>query len=531
MSTSPSVSATTIDKSYYVPHITNEVACFVGHFERGPVNLPIWITSIDQFKFLFGRGVGEYHHDWYQVYNFLQYSGGIWVVRTSGARLYNANNGGDVYLNTFSDWENQKASITVSEPIRFIARTAGIWGNLINVCTFTKNDWNNNVQLNDTTKAKDVLEFFEDNYVGVAVFRNNTLVEKYYLTLEEFETINNDSLYVYVKLHDSIQLNELSLYGLNKIKLQGGYNTFPTDEDFKISYGLLENPDSFDIDIVIGNEKANELAIEFAEKRKDCIAFIGLPTAIITYLKLLMGPNNPQEVAYTQDGKIIALHVYKLPSKLNDIAKKKINKYIASLPKSQFTHFTMNAKVQLDMFTNTYKVVNVSADIAGLKAQTSLSSPWIASAGLERGSIKNLQKMHMVLTDKEGDEYYKKGLNIMKNNTLMSQKTFYDRPSAFSRVNVRSLFNHIEKNTKKILNRYVFEENTLKVRQIIASQVKRYLEDVKTNHGITDARVYVKAGENNEIIIEVAVQPTYVTEFVTIRMINAGANTITEIVS
>lgn len=528
---SPSVTIKTIDKSYYVPHITNEVACFVGHFERGPINLPIWVTSVDQFKFLFGRGVDEYHHDWYQVYNFLQYSGGIWVVRTSGVRLFNANNNGDIYFNTFADWTENKDSVTVQGPIRFIARTPGIWGNLINVCTFTKNDWVNNIQLNDTTKAKDVLEFFEDNYVGIAIFRNNTLVEKYYVTLDEISNINDESLYVYVKLNDMTTLSELSLYGQNKIKLIGGYNTFPTDMDFKVSYELLENPDTFDIDIVIGNEKANELAIEFAEKRKDCIAFIGLPTLLITYLKLHMGPGNPQEVAYTHDGKIIALDVFRIPSKLNEYAKKRINRYISSLPQSQYVHFTMNAKVQLDMFTNTYKVVNVAADIAGLKAQTSLSAPWIASAGLEKGTIKNLQKMYMVISDKEGDEYYKKGLNIMKNNTLMSQKTFYDRPSSFNRVNVRSLFNHLEKNTKKILNKFVFEENTLNKRQVIASHIKQYLENVKINNGITDARVYVRPGENNEIIVEIAVQPTYVTEFVTIRMINAGTNTITDIVS
>lgn len=528
---SPSVTSTTIDKSYYVPHITNEVACFVGHFERGPINLPIWVTSIDQFKFLFGRGIDDCHHDWYQVYNFLQYSGGIWVVRTSGVKLYNANNGGDIYFNTFADWTANNSTLTVTGPIRFIARTAGVWGNLINVCTFTKDDWLNNVQLNDTTRAKDVLEFFEDNYVGIAVFRNNTLVEKFYLTLDEISNINDDSLYVYVKLNSNTVLSQLSLYGQNNIKLSGGYNTFPTDEDFKVSYDLLLNPDVYDIDIVIGNEKANELAIEFAEARKDCIAFIGLPTVLITYLKLLMGSGKPQEVAYLHNGSIIGLDVYKIPSKLTEVAKKKINRYINSLPKSQFTHFTMNAKVQLDMFTNTYKVVNVAADIAGLKAQTSLTAPWIASAGLEKGSIKNLQKMYMVMSDKENDEYYKKGLNIMKNNTLMSQKTFFDRPSAFNRVNVRSLFNHLEKNTKKILNKFVFEENTLNVRKIVASHVKQYLETVKINNGITDARVYVKAGENNEIVVEIAVQPTYVAEYITIRMINAGTNTMTTIVS
>ena len=528
---SPSVTSTTINKSYYVPRITNEVACFVGHFERGPVNLPIWITSIDQFKFLFGRGVDEYHQDWYQVYNYLQYAGGIWVVRTSGVKLYNANNGGEVYFNTFSDWEAKQSSLISTTPLRFFARTAGIWGNLINVCTFVKSDWDSNVNLNKSVRAKDLFEFFEDNYVGIGVFRNDTLVEKFYLTIDELSKINDDSLYVYVKAKDALTLSELSQFDANKIKLVGGFNTFPTDEDFRESYNLLINPDSFDIDIVIGNEKANELAIEFVEKRRDCIAFIGIPTVIINYLNVLMGAGKPPEVLYTPSGQILALHAFKMPSKITEGARKKIDRYINALPKSEFTHFTMNIKIQLDVFTNTYKLVNMAGDSAGLKSQASLNAPWIATAGLEKGIIKNIDKAHISLTDKENDEFYKKGLNLVKNGVVMTQKTFTDKQTSFNRVNIRSLFNHIEKSTKRILNQYVFEENSLRIRQIIASQVKRYLEDVKLNRGITDGRVYVRSGDNNEIIVEVAVKPTYVAEYITIRMINAGTTTLTDLVS
>jgi len=136
--------------------------------------------------------------------------------------------------------------------------------------------------------------------------------------------------------------------------------------------------------------------------------------------------------------------------------------------------------------------------------------------------------MYINLNDAQQKEYYKKGLNFVQNNVLMSQKTYYTRPSSFDRVNVRSLFNHLEKETALLLNRFVFEENTIGVRQSIATQLKRYLEDIRLNRGITDGRVHVYPNDDNpnEIIVEIYVKPAYVAEFIILRMTNAGTTDI-----
>lgn len=112
----------------------------------------------------------------------------------------------------------------------------------------------------------------------------------------------------------------------------------------------------------------------------------------------------------------------------------------------------------------------------------------------------------------------------------MSQKTYFTKPSSFSRVNTRSLFNHIEKEVEKLLRYYVFEENTYRVRGIIASTVKKYLEDVKANNGIDAGRVEVK-GKDQEIIVDVYIKPKYVTEFIQLRMTSVGSETISNILS
>jgi hypothetical protein len=188
----------------------------------------------------------------------------------------------------------------------------------------------------------------------------------------------------------------------------------------------------------------------------------------------------------------------------------------------------MNVKEQLDGFTGKYKLVNIAGDTAGLKSQASLLYPWQPGAGLERGQIKNVNKMFFGV--KDVDAYYKKGLNYIQNNMLMTQKTYYTRPSAFDRINVRSLFNHLEKEVEKLLRYYIFEENTYRVRGIIATTVKKYLEDIKANQGIDAGKVHVH-GKDKEIIVDVYVKPKYVTEYVQLRMQNIGSETISNILS
>lgn len=520
---SPSVITQTIDKTTYIPSFTNEVAAFCGYFEKGPVDVPVFITDVNQFKFIFGRGVDLHHNDWYQVYNYLQYASGLWVNRTSGNRRWNACNEEKLYINTRGDFDEIYDSLSTNE-IKFIAQTPGAWGNLLSVAIIQNGDFDANVQVSTNYRAKDIFSFFEENHYGICILRNDKIVEKYYLTAEDIETINNQSRYVYVKFS---QISS-SFYGENVLKLTQGSTNFPTDIDIQNSYDLFENKNSYDLDIIIGNDKYNNAAVHLAEKRRDSIAFIGVPTSFIEYLKLLMGPGNPQETAYTQSGLVLGTRETKIPYKITEEHIRKLNEYISSVPQSQFVHFTMNIKEQLDGFTGNYKLVNIAGDIAGLKSQASLETPWTVNAGLERGKIKNVNKIFFNL--KDIDNYYKKGLNYVQNNILMSQKTYFTKPSSFSRVNTRSLFNHIEKEVEKLLRYYVFEENTYRVRGIIASTVKKYLEDVKANNGIDAGRVEVK-GKDQEIIVDVYIKPKYVTEFIQLRMTSVGSETISNILS
>lgn len=604
---SPSVISQTIDRTHYIPTLTNEVAAFCGYFEKGPIDEPVFITDVNQFKFIFGRGIDLHHNDWYQVYNYLQYSSGIWVTRTSGNRRYNATNEERIFINNENDWKDAYDSLETLG-VKIVAQTPGAWGNLLSVAVIEYEQWVNNTEIKDGFYPQDLFTFFEEGYVGICVFRIDKLVERYYKTDQTINEINDESRYIYIKyntevkdyvnvidclagdgltiidLNTTVELNfssdlnkkyellvkqltqvvdlnastKLTIYDLNTtialpfahdlnrdptnpdnaqyftyygdniIQLTNGSTNFPTDRDIQASYDIFEAKADYDIDIIIGNDKYNNAAVNLAEARRDVIAFIGMPTSFIEYIKLNMGPTDPQETAYTQTGLILATRETKIPKDVTDQIIKKMLEYLESVPQSQFVHFTANVKHQLDGFTGNNKHVNIAADVAGLKAQASLITPWSTNAGLERGQIKNVNNMYLSI--KDVNTYYRRGLNYIENNILMSQKTYYTKPSAFSRVNVRSLFNHIEKEVQKLLRYYVFEENTYRVRGIIASTVRKYLEEVKANRGIDAGKVHVY-GQDNEIIVDVYVKPTYVAEYIQLRMNNVGTETFSSVLS
>lgn len=529
---SPAVNTQLIDRSYYQAGFTNEVAAYVGYFEKGPTNTPVFITDVNEFKFIFGRGIDLYHNCWYQVYNYLQYAKGIWVVRASGNKQWNANNliyGDFIYIDSKEDFDNQYNSIETVDGIRVIAKTAGESGNLLAFAMFGKDTFDENKQIGYGYKAKDLFSSMNFNESGIIIFRNGKPVEKYQLHDYEVQNIRTLSKYCYIKVDDYVNLKQF--FGDTLLELQHGSTNFATDDDFRAAHEILKNKDSYDIDIIIGNQLANELAIDVATSRKDCIAFIGLPTRFINFLKV--NGDEGSECLYTEDGMIIVFGDYSIPKTIDGDNTQRLYDYIHQFDESTYVHFTSNIKMQKDGFTGKSKLVNIAADVAGLKSKASLISPWVPGAGLERGEILNADSIHVNFDMTAKKKLYQQGLNFIEGGMVVSQKTFTTKPSAFDRIHARSLFNHIEKTAERILRRFVFEENREAVRRTIALELKNLLNDVKANRGIDAGRVEVRPSKEDPsaIIIDVYIKPTYVTEFVQLRMTNTGANTISSILS
>lgn len=80
---SPGVAVSTNDLSQVTTATGDSAACFSGDFVQGPVNVPTLITSVAELKATFGGPTKSNYNQWYQCYNFLQYSSELYITRAA----------------------------------------------------------------------------------------------------------------------------------------------------------------------------------------------------------------------------------------------------------------------------------------------------------------------------------------------------------------------------------------------------------------------------------------------------------------
>ena len=453
---------------------TQNIALFVGEFEKGDINEPKLISSALEFKLTFGRATDSNFNDWYQVYNYLQYPGSpkIWVCRTSGN-------------------ENIKASESGN-----IANSPGNWGNLLTIEVYYKESYNN--YLKEVFGLYDESEMKEDYFVIVR--RKDSIVENFMIS-------------------DSVDLNSQYLEAVNLVpgvyKLSGGYSEPGTVLDYRESFDIFSK-ENYEIDIVIAPEYYNEVVIDFVESRKDCIGFLGIPRQIISYL-MINGVN-----LATEAGELIVLSIKNLVATKADYDS--IVSYIESIKKSQYCFMTFGFKMQVDGFTGKNRIINVNGDIAGLKAQNSSIVHWGIPSGVERGAIKNAEGFTMKISKSDADKLYKSGVNTLSNGTLLTQKLFIQKEEICTRLHQRCIFNYVERVVEKLTRMYIFSENNRNTRATVALQIKKVLEDILNSGGINAGKVYVTSDIDNKIIINIYISIPYITELVNIKMFNSGTN-------
>lgn len=105
---------------------------FAGVFEKGPIGIPTLVTSEAELLEIFGRPNDENFEYWFSVSNYLEYGGICYVVRVQDPSQYNAvSNGSEQLVKSFQHWEDEVS--TGAGTYKFIARTAGTWGNSLGV--------------------------------------------------------------------------------------------------------------------------------------------------------------------------------------------------------------------------------------------------------------------------------------------------------------------------------------------------------------------------------------------------------------
>ena len=171
--------------------------------------------------------------------------------------------------------------------------------------------------------------------------------------------------------------------------------------------------------------------------------------------------------------------------------------------------------------------VPASTLIGGVYAYNdSVSEPWFAPAGINRGGLSTVVRAEQRLSQGSRDTLYAGKVNPIATFpgtgvVVYGQKTLQTRSSALDRVNVRRLLISLKSYISQVANNLVFEQNTIATRNQFLSQVNPYLTSVQQRQGLYAYKVIMDDSNNtpdvidrNELVGQIYLQPTKTAEFI-----------------
>lgn len=195
-------------------------------------------------------------------------------------------------------------------------------------------------------------------------------------------------------------------------------------------------------------------------------------------------------------------------------------------------------KYQFDRYNNKNRWVAGCGDDAGLMARTDFErDPWWSPAGQNRGIYKNIIRLAFNPNQAQRDALYKEDINPVVNQVgsgviLYGDKTNLGKPSAFDRINVRRLFDTLEKAIEKYSRALLFEFNDQYTRARFRNTVEPYLRDVMARRGITRFKVVCDESNNTPVVIDrnefigsIYIVPAKSINFITLNFV-AVANAV-----
>jgi hypothetical protein len=171
--------------------------------------------------------------------------------------------------------------------------------------------------------------------------------------------------------------------------------------------------------------------------------------------------------------------------------------------------------------------VPASTMIGGVYAfNDSVSEPWFAPAGINRGGLSTVIRAEQKLPQSSRDTLYSGNVNPIATfpgtgTVVYGQKTLQKQASALDRVNVRRLLIALKSYISQVANNLVFEQNTIATRNQFLSQVNPYLESVQQRQGLYAFKVIMDDSNNtadvidrNQLVGQIYIQPTKTAEFI-----------------
>lgn len=285
-----------------------------------------------------------------------------------------------------------------------------------------------------------------------------------------------------------------------QVKVSGGIDNQAQTGDWALGWDLFSDPESLYVNLLFTGGAATESADDsttiqkyvidsVATIRRDCLAFISPPQEYVVGVSATQAVSNVTE---WRKGKDIAGATVTPNINVN----------------TSFASCDGSFKFMSDKYNDKKRWVGLSGDIAGLCAFTDqVANPWNSPAGPNRGVIKGVIKLAYDTKVALRDKLYEAQVNPVINYSglgfmLWGDKTMQSKPSAFDRINVRRLFNFLEKSIGDSSRFKLFENNTEFTRNSFVTEVSAFLDTIKAKGGVVDFFVQCDERNNTPAVID-----------------------------
>ena len=511
--------------------VANRFAGTVGNFNWGEVGKKVLIRDEKDLVEVFHDPDDNNFADWYCVNNYNAYNDKLWVVRA--IKEVGSDNAGICITKTGTNTPYAELrknldheivpSFDENEKFKFLAKYPGEFGNKLSVAMATDTDFPTAEVVSSGAKFKDLFEYAPaTDEVALVVLLNEMIVERFIVSLKEGhknfrgevnyieQYIERKSRYIYAYDNKS----EEDYDSFEAVDLAGGAHVAPTASDYNAAFNEFKNADEVELDVLFIGGAINvtdshtvvqHVIDNILEKRKDIRFVFDMPTIDLK--------------VPTIDGKRDAA----IDFVATDVLKN-----------SSYAAYYPDAKYQFDRYNDKWRWMPINGDIAGIY---SIGQAFEAPAGLNRGILKNCQKLLFNPDETLRDVLYPLGINSVSTirnigHVVMGQKTLLSSSSIFSRVDTRGLFILLQKNAKDVARFYKFQKNNPTERRRFVSDIEPLFRTIQGLGGIEDYLIVCDESNNtgevkeaNEMIADFFVKPEYSTEWIRLNF-NATRATV-----
>jgi phage tail sheath protein FI len=543
---SPGVQVKEIDATNVIPAVSTSIGGFAGALNWGPIEEIVDVSTEKELADTFGTPDNNTAKYFLTAAAFLKYGNALKVVRVAQGTAENATADGNgllikndsVYENSYSTGQG-----TVGH---WAAKYAGTLGNSLKVSILTEGSgfsgWAYASSFDSEPKTSDyAISLGKATSYGdelhVAVIDEDGLISGTAGTvLETFafmsqgsdakksdgtsnyyvDVINNNSQYIRWMDHPTALSNAgavisgtATIAGSNTAidnSLSGGVDgNTPAASDILKGHDLLKDAETVDVQLLFAFPDADSATtiagslISIAAARKDCMAFVSPP------IEDTVGTSTPAA---------------------------NVKAYADTLNSSSYASCDSTALYVYDKYNDTYRYIGASGHIAGLCAATDRTADaWFSPAGVTRGQLFGVTKLAFNPKQADRDTLYKARVNPIvslpgQGTLLFGDKTLLSKPSAFDRINVRRLFNTLEKAISTAAKAQLFEFNDEFTRAQFKNAVEPFLREVKGRRGLTDFLVVCDTTNNtgnvidtNKFIADIFIKPARSINFITLNFV------------